>query len=102
MAATTAAKSDPRPRKCEELGSAELLCYKAGPIFKQSIPGLSLSIEESTENVPADGRYYVIDRGVIHRSYRTLRQATAVYDQLRAERTTDTATDADGSRTATL
>ncbi len=74
---------------------------KAGSVFKQSIPGLNLSIEEATENVPADGRFYVIDRGVIHRSYKTLRQATAVYDQLRADRRADTAPDADGSETGT-
>lgn len=74
---------------------------KAGAVFKQSIPGLNLSIEEATENVPADGRFYVIDRGVIHRGYKTLRQATAVYDELRADRQADAAPDADGSEAGT-
>lgn len=52
-------------------------------MFRQRIPGLGVSIEQATENVPADGRYYVINQGVIQRSYRSLRDATAAYDRLR-------------------
>lgn len=36
--------------------------------------------------MPDDGRYYVLNEGTIHRSYRSLRDATAVYERLRAAR----------------
>jgi len=43
-----------------------------------------LSIEEGTATVPADGRYYVIQAGVVRRSFKTLRGAHSLYTTLRA------------------
>lgn len=53
-------------------------------MYRQGVPGSGLSIEQATGDVPADGRYYVISGGVIHRGYRSLRDATATYERLRA------------------
>lgn len=49
-------------------------------MFRQTITGLGLSIEEGTDNVPHDGRYYVIEAGVAGRSYHTLRDANRHYE----------------------
>ncbi len=43
-----------------------------------------LSIEEGTPAVPADGRYYVIQAGVVRRSFKTLKGAHSLYASLRA------------------
>ncbi|MSQ28968.1 MAG: hypothetical protein EXR68_00540 [Dehalococcoidia bacterium] len=48
-------------------------------MFHQRIEGLGLSIEEGTDAVPHDGRYYVRQGGSNDRSYRTLREATRRY-----------------------
>ncbi len=53
-------------------------------MFHQRIEGLGLSIEEGTDSVPHDGRYYVRRGGSNDRSYRTLREATRRYEVLRA------------------
>lgn len=55
-------------------------------MFRQTNPALNVSIEEGTENVPGDGRYYVVDRGVIGRNYKSLRDARRNYDQVKAAR----------------
>jgi len=60
-------------------------------MFRQHIPGISLSIEEATANVPADGRFYVLNDGAIQRGYKTLRQATAFYEQLLETRRSEAA-----------
>jgi hypothetical protein len=39
----------------------------------------SLSIEQGTPNVPADGRYYVIHQGQIMGKYKSLKQAEKLY-----------------------
>ena len=53
-------------------------------MFHQRIAALGLSIEEGTDNVPGDGRYYVMSGGVIDRSYRTLREAIRRYEALKS------------------
>jgi hypothetical protein len=62
-------------------------------MFRQSIPALGLSIEAATENVPHDGRDYVLDAGTIYRSFKTLGAATAAYKQLRTTRMAAAAAD---------
>lgn len=53
-------------------------------MFHQRIEGLGLSIEEGTAHVPHDGRYYVLQAGLIDRSYHSLREATRRYTSLKA------------------
>ncbi|MGE0230083.1 MAG: hypothetical protein AB7U23_16405 [Dehalococcoidia bacterium] len=60
-------------------------------MYRQGIPGLGVSIEQATERVPADGRYYVISQGVIQRGYRSLRDATLAYDRLRVAKQAEAA-----------
>jgi hypothetical protein len=50
-------------------------------VFRQHLG--DLSIEEGTDAVPADGRYYVIAGGVVKRSFKTLRAAHTLYASLR-------------------
>jgi hypothetical protein len=50
-------------------------------MFRQHLG--ELSIEEGTDAVPADGRYYVIVGGVVKRSFKTLRGAQSLYVSLR-------------------
>lgn len=52
-------------------------------MFHQRIEGLGLSIEEGTDAVPHDGRYYVRRGELTDRSYRTLREATRRYEVLK-------------------
>lgn len=51
-------------------------------MFRQHLG--DLSIEEGSAAVPADGRYYVIQRGTVVRSFKTLRGAHTLYVSLRA------------------
>ncbi|MEI7925711.1 MAG: hypothetical protein WCI61_05945 [Chloroflexota bacterium] len=51
-------------------------------MFRQRLG--DLSIEEGTDAVPADGRYYVLAGGVVKRSFKTLKGAHALYTTLRA------------------
>ena len=44
------------------------------------------SIEEGTDNVPHDGRYYVVERGVIQKSYKHLKDAVGSYEELKGVR----------------
>lgn len=50
--------------------------------YKQSIPAIRLSIQRGTEDVPADGYYYVLLGGEVRGRFRTLKQAQAVYKTL--------------------
>ena len=43
--------------------------------FKQYIPDIGLSIEKNTENVPQDNKYYLIHKGKIIESFKTLKLA---------------------------
>ena len=54
-------------------------------MYRQTIAGLGLSIEEGTEGVPSDGRYYVVEVGRTGRGYRTLRDANRRYEARKAE-----------------
>ena len=55
-------------------------------MYRQTDSRYGLSIEEGTDGVPADGRFYVLDEGVVHRSYRSLGAARRKYEQLRTAR----------------
>ena len=59
-------------------------------MFRQTIARLGLSIEEGTGNVPQDGRYYVLVGGVIRKSFKSLKDALAMYESLKAERLAET------------
>ena len=62
------------------------LLFVGGTMFRQSIARLGLSIDEGTENVPADGRYYLIADRAIQKSYKVLRDALRPYEALKAGR----------------
>jgi hypothetical protein len=53
--------------------------------FKQEVPALNLSIEQSTPNVPADGLYYVILNGEIVFRSKSRRKALDLYDARKEE-----------------
>lgn len=54
-------------------------------MYRQTIAGLGLSIEEGTDGVPGDGRYYVVEVGSAFRGYRTLRDAQRRYEVRKGE-----------------
>lgn len=54
-------------------------------MYSQRLPAYELSIEQSTENVPADGYYYVVLRGSVKGRFRSLGQAKHFYARLKAE-----------------
>lgn len=53
-------------------------------MFRQSNPATGFTIEEGTPAVPADGRYHVLDGGVVRFSYRSLNDARRKYRALQA------------------
>ena len=65
-------------------------------MYRQTDSRYGLSIEEGTGGVPADGRFYVLDQGVVHRSYRSFNAARRKYEQLRAERSEPPAAPSEG------
>lgn len=48
-------------------------------MYRQSLPGHDLSIEQGTAAVPADGFFYVLHRGASEGRFRTLAQARRCY-----------------------
>ena len=50
--------------------------------YRQSIRDLDLAIELGTTRVPGDGRFYVLLRGKVLGSHRTLKQAQAQYKEI--------------------
>ena len=42
-----------------------------------------LAIEEGTDRVPSDGRYHVIQNGIVRKSFKTLRGALVFYATLK-------------------
>jgi hypothetical protein len=50
--------------------------------YRQYIPGLNPSIEHHTQWVPDDGKYHVLRDGEILRSFRSLKQAQALYREI--------------------
>jgi hypothetical protein len=50
--------------------------------YKQGIERAALSIEQDTENVPNDGKFYVLHEGSIKGNYRALKQAQAKYKEI--------------------
>ena len=53
--------------------------------YKQYIPDLGLSIEKNTENVPRDGKYYLLRGGQIVKAFRTLKKADVAFREMLAE-----------------
>jgi hypothetical protein len=53
-------------------------------MYRQSLTGYPLSIEEGTKGVPNDGRYYVIHNGAKVGGFRSLAQATKRYMEIKA------------------
>lgn len=53
-------------------------------MFRQSLPGHALSVEEGTAAVPNDGCYYVLFNGEQVARYRTRRGALARYSKIKA------------------
>ena len=50
--------------------------------YRQYIPAINLSIERFTEQVPNDGQYHVRNDGKIVGSFRSLKQAQAMFKEL--------------------
>lgn len=50
--------------------------------YRQIIPDISLSIEKETDNVPNDGKFYVIKDGNVKGSFRSLKQAQEMFNDL--------------------
>jgi hypothetical protein len=55
-------------------------------MYKQINERARISIEQETDNVPKDGKYYVFKDGDIVKSFRTLKQADELYKKLVAEK----------------
>lgn len=51
-------------------------------MYRHSLPALNLSIERLTENVPCDGKYYVLRDGETVGVFRSLKQATRLFRQI--------------------
>ncbi len=49
--------------------------------YRQSVPGLGLSIECATDSVPDDGKYHVIRNGQTLGSFRALKPAQQLFRQ---------------------
>lgn len=54
-------------------------------MFKQGIPRFHLSIEEGTENVPADRKYYVLLAGEVQYESVSKSEAMTAYNSIRDE-----------------
>lgn len=52
-------------------------------MFRQAIEGVELAIEEGTNRVPQDGKFYVIHQDQIVGSYRSLKKAQEKYRGIR-------------------
>ena len=50
--------------------------------YRQTVPGVDVSIERATPRVPEERHYYVFQSGKILGKYRTLKQATIRFRQL--------------------
>jgi len=50
--------------------------------YRQTVPGLDLSIEKATARVPENRHFYVVRGGQILGKHRTLRQATVQFRQI--------------------
>lgn len=57
----------------------------SGDTYKHYIPDIGLSIEKNTENVPHDGKYYLLRDGQIVGAFRTLKKAELAFRELLAE-----------------
>jgi hypothetical protein len=52
-------------------------------MYRQTLPGHDLSVEQDTPDVPGDGYYYVRHRGVIQGRFRSLAQALKCYQKIK-------------------
>lgn len=51
-------------------------------MFRRYHPETTLSLQQNTENVPNDDRYYILYQGQILGSYKTLKAATEKYEEI--------------------
>ena len=56
-------------------------------MFRQHL--LGLAIEEGTDRVPHDGRYYVLDGDHVQKSFKSLRKALALYAEMKISKAND-------------
>lgn len=56
-----------------------------GNSYKHYIPDIGLSIEKNTENVPQDGKYYLLRDVQIVSAFRTLKQAEIAFKEMVSE-----------------
>ena len=52
-----------------------------GCLYRRSIPKLDFSIERYTDLVPSDGKFYILHKGQILRSYRSRNKAIEYFYQ---------------------
>ena len=50
--------------------------------YKRALPEVELSIERATENVPNDGRFYLVWRGMIVNDFSTEKLAPRRYNEI--------------------
>ena len=62
-------------------GGKEYIMARSSDSYKHHIPELGLSIEKNTPNVPGDGKYYLVRKGQIVESFRTLKRALEAFKQ---------------------
>lgn len=55
----------------------------AQEFFRLAIPEAGLSIEQNTETVPHDGKYYVLQGGAVVAGFPTLKKARERFQQLK-------------------
>lgn len=55
-------------------------------MYRQTIDGAGVSLEQNTGNVPSDSKYYVVCDGEVKKGFRSLKQAQHYYQQLVKER----------------
>jgi len=54
---------------------------KTGESYKHYIPDIGLAIERNTDNIPSDGKYYLLLNGEIISIYGTLKMAELAFKQ---------------------
>ena len=54
--------------------------------FRYTAIGTTLSVEKGTENVPDDGRYYLLDNGRVLETFSSRKKAVARFRELLRER----------------
>jgi len=53
--------------------------------YRHYIPGIDVSVERYTANVPNDGKYYIVKEGKVVQNFRSMKHAEDMFKQLIAE-----------------